>query len=929
MKKKFLLCLIGIISSLGLYAQNGSISGKIKDTQTGKFIPSVQVKILGSTLVTSDENGHFNIDRILAGRYLVEFKLANYRTKTIALVVENKIHNNLGVIKLNPSNNTDVNNDIDINSLSADETEMDYSDEGISGMLTSRKDPFNAASAYTFSSARFRKRGYGSEETGIYFNGIPMNNMENGRAYWFLWGGLNDVTRNQISTDGLNPFNQGFGGIGGNVNIDTKADNYGPGTKVTYSMSNKSYTHRVMFKHSTGMMENGWAFTISGSKRWGNEGYTEGTSYDAYGYFLSALKKINNRHSIGLTVLGAPSLRGGNGASVQSAYDIVGSNYYNPNWGWYNGEKRNAKMQKSHQPIAILKHYWDVNDKTKLETSFTYITGESGRTALNWIDAADPRPDYYRNLPIYPSNFSNKEGIAEDFKNNSQLNWDAMYDANQYNNADYIDADGKNHGKTARYFLEDRRKDVDQLIANINLEHKINDNVNINAGATYNNYTGHNFTVVDDLLGADFVMDVDKFASRMNFDFSGKDYTVEERENIIHDLIQSDLNNPDRIVTEGDTYGYNYDSHVDVISAFGQANFSYNKFDYFAALSVSQTTLWREGFMKKGLFPENSYGNSEKLKHLNFGVKAGATYKLSSKNYFSVNAAYLTKAPTFRNSFLSPRTRNTTLKLVDADKSQTIMSGDFSYSHIDQVFKLKVSAYYTKFLDQTQTMGFYHDEIRTFVNSIQTGIDKTHTGAELGLDYKVSPSFTVVAAAAIGLHQYDSKPNLTLVADNSNRIEIQNEPVLASGFKESGYPQQAYTTGIKYSGHGIWAGLNANLYREMYLSYSAIRRTNSVVTKYQNNNNTALYNKIRNQQKLDDQFTLDLSIGKSWNIDYKYRISLNLSVNNLLDNQEFVTGGYEQSRLKSDMLETDISQFPPKLYYAYGRNFFLNLNFRF
>ena len=45
---------------------------------------------------------------------------------------------------------------------------------------------------------------------------------------------------------------------------------------------------------STGEMQNGWSLSLSGSRRWGNSGYVEGTFYDAWAYFLSEEKKFNN-----------------------------------------------------------------------------------------------------------------------------------------------------------------------------------------------------------------------------------------------------------------------------------------------------------------------------------------------------------------------------------------------------------------------------------------------------------------------------------------------------------------------------------------------------------------------------------------------------------------------------------------------------------
>jgi hypothetical protein len=138
------------------------------------------------------------------------------------------------------------------------------------------------------------------------------------------------------------------------------------------------------------MQKNGWAFTVSGSRRWGQEGYVDGTFYDAWAYFLGVEKKLSNRHSLAFTVYGAPTRRGMQGGTVQEVYDVVGSNYYNPNWGYQDGEKRNAKVKHYHEPMFILNDYYKLNEKTKLTTSVGYTFGTTGTTALDWYNAPIP-----------------------------------------------------------------------------------------------------------------------------------------------------------------------------------------------------------------------------------------------------------------------------------------------------------------------------------------------------------------------------------------------------------------------------------------------------------------------------------------------------------------------------------------------------------
>lgn len=285
--------------------------------------------------------------------------------------------------------------------LSASELEGYGENQDVSGLLMSSRDIFESTAGYTFGPARYRIRGYDTENTSVLINGIKVNDIGSGRAYWGSWGGLNDALRNQSIYTGINASNLTFGGIGGVTNITTRASTYGKGLKVTYSSANRSYRNRIMVLYSTGMMENGWALTVSGSRRWAQEGYVKGTFYDAWSYFISAEKKINDKHSIGLIGYGAPNQRGRTGIAVQEANDLVNDNHYNPNWGYQNGEVRNARVGGYHQPMFMLSHYWTVSSKTDLTSTLYYNFGKGGSTALNWTNAGDPRPDYYRNLPSY------------------------------------------------------------------------------------------------------------------------------------------------------------------------------------------------------------------------------------------------------------------------------------------------------------------------------------------------------------------------------------------------------------------------------------------------------------------------------------------------------------------------------------------------
>ena len=53
----------------------------------------------------------------------------------------------------------------------------------------------------------------------------------------------------------------------------------------------------------------------------------------------------------------------------------------------------------------------------------------------------------------------------------------------------------------------------------------------------------------------------------------------------------------------------------------------------------------------------------------------------------------------------------------------------------------------------------------------------------------------------------------------------------------------------------------------------------------------------------------------------------NVGVNNILDNKNIVSGGFEQ--LRFDFAEKDVNKFADKRFYSYGTNFFASVGFRF
>jgi hypothetical protein len=807
--------------------------------------------------------------------------------------------------------------------ISIDENDgQDGSAQNISSMLSAGRDPFFNAAAFKFNAVRFRIRGYDADLFSTYMNGVPMENLDNGFTPFGLWGGLNDVLRNRDIALGLKAIPYSFGDVGGLTYMDSRASYQRKQTSINYAISNRNYVHRFMFTHSTGLNKKGWAFSFSGSRRWADEGFADGTYYDGWSFFAGVDKRLNDRHLLSFVAFATPTENGRQGSSVQELRDLSGDNFYNPFWGYQNGRKRNSSIARSFQPIGILTHDWKINDKTSLLTAASITAGKRSTTALDWYNAADPRPDYYRYLPSYQEDPVIREQAYNAMKNDvnlRQINWDKLYNANYasretINNVNGI-AGNSVSGRRSHYILEERIINTTRFNFNSTLNTSIKDNISFSAGITYQQQDNHYYKEVEDLLGGEFYVDINQFAER--------DFPSNSTAN------QNDLNNPNRIVKEGDRFGYNYNINIKKGSVWMQTVFKFRKLDIFVATEHSYTSFYRKGNVRSGLFPDNSYGKSATYNFYNSSIKGGVTYKLNGRNYFYANGLYMSRAPFFENAFIAPRTRDFVQENL---KSEEIGSVEGGYVMNAPRLKIRANGYYTIIKNQLNVLTFYDDVFQNFVNYAISNIGRVHAGAEFGVEAKVYKGLSVVAAAAISDLRYNTRQRATVTADNSPTTLARNITVYSKNFFVP-TPQNAYTIGLDYRSPKFWfVNVNFNYFDKMYLDFNPIRRTANAVNGVPEG--SALWNEILDQTQLPSQYTLDVFAGYSLLLNRNIKelkkrtfLQFNVGINNILNNENIVSGGFEQ--LRFDAAEKNVNKFPDRRFYAYGLNFFASMGLRF
>ena len=308
-------------------------------------------------------------------------------------------------------------------------------------------------------------------------------------------------------------------------------------------------------------------------------------------------------------------------------------------------------------------------------------------------------------------------------------------------------------------------------------------------------------------------------------------------------------------------------------------------------------------------------------------MKAGITYKINGRKYLYLQAAAFSKPPLFDDIFISPRTRDTRQDIIQTEKIKTVEAG---YIWNTPKIKLRGSAYISSFKDGMNVTTFYHDGYGNFVNYALSGINKLYIGTEFGAEYKLNNHFTITTAATVGRYYYNSRQMVAVSADNDASV-LEKTTIFSQNFRVAGTPQEAYGAVISYQSSGsFYCNLSGNYFRQQWLSINPLRRTYNAVENVVAD--TEQWHRIIDQQLLPDQYTVDLSAGNSFRLKLfhakkKQTLVFNLSINNLLNKQDIISGGYEQLRFDTDTKNVD--KFPPKYFYAMGLNFSANLSLRF
>ena len=592
MKKFKNLLLVAILLVSASVLGQTKISGVIVD-DTNQPLPGASILEKGTRNgVSTDFDGKFVLDtESNSGTLVISF--IGFKTIQVSFSAEKP---NLGNIQLEEDATLDEiivtatsfaidrKTPVAVSTIKAADIERKLGSQEFPEVLKSTPGVYATKSGGGFGDGRINLRGFNSENVAVMINGVPVNDMENGRVYWSNWAGLSDVTSAMQVQRGLGAAKVAVPSIGGTINILSKTSDVKKGGNIIASTGNDGY-QKYGFTLSTGLMDNGFAATVSFAKVSG-EGYVDGTQFDGYNYFVNLTKEFNDNHKLSFTTFGAPQRHGQrqNRSTISTIRNAQSGIRFNPDWGYKNGQVVNIEDNFYHKSQSSLNHYWTINDETSLSTALYVSFGNGGGGGT-----AGTNTDLFRNRIGGADQPVDLDNIVEVNSANGALGAEAILRASRNNHEWY--------GVLSTFKTE------------------LTEGLDFVAGLDWRSYVGSHYREITDLLGGEYYLD------------------------------NNDVNNPNAALQVGDKFSYHDDGKVGWLGAFAQVEYTRESLTAFLSTSAQRTTYQRVDYFN--YTPDSADRESDKFGFNGYSIKGGANYRLDDVHNIFANIGYFERPANF------------------------------------------------------------------------------------------------------------------------------------------------------------------------------------------------------------------------------------------------------------------------------------------
>ena len=910
-KRSFAVGILSLIIGQGaVRAQEHVVIGRVRDLLTRLPVKGITVSY-SDGLALTDAEGQFNL-RIIGDSTLLNCSGLGYEPGNFPIHLSAGKKIDLGDLWIQPISLRD--SDTDEHLISLEDSDEENSIDSGMPLLKGTRDVFLSRAAFDFSAAFYRIRGQDSRESTLIFNGLSMNRSYDGRPAWSNWAGLSDISRNSDQTLGWAFSGTAFGGLSGVTEITAAPSSLRRGTKLTTSLANKSYSFRSMATYNSGIGHNGIGYMVSLTSRSGSSGYVAGTPFTGYAGFAALQWEPNRENSLTLSGMLSYFRRGVGGPITEELLELAG-NRYNPHWGVFKGNLRNARERIGNEPYIAALYAYKTNDFS-LKFAAGHQWGTQIRSRLASANAPNPDPSYYRNLPSFyynsplGANFQNTNWARSAFTSAPQINWNALYRTNQIK-----------EGAAAYFILGDEQAGTRSQIRLSGQWNTPKLGMSLQGGFRFvTDRIKFNGRLMD-LLGGSFYEDKDPFnGTRNDVEGSLKKYV-------------------------GDQIGYAYALRTQEWESFLQWQWIKGRWEAGISSQFGVNSSNRLGLFRNQRYPEESKTISPEIRDTYLGLKGMLGYRLSGHFWLYCHAGNFSRPPVLQQLYVDPRENDREVPRIQ--KSQ------HSGSSLDVFVRYpwlnaRVTGYIYKSGGGSSIKSYFTETGygSGLMREVTADIASRHLGFESGMEFRCSPSVTLSLAAAVGSNFYDNAPKTMLYyfpeSEASDRLPdsgiLEMGRAQLKGYHLSRGPERVGSVGIGYRAPGFWwLEMRANVMSHAYEDLAALRYVESFLLHPETGMsdptaNPEMVKLLREQPPLIPQYHLNLSGGKSW-MRHRHYISLFIGLNNLF-NLIGPTGGFQQGRLATfsglwDDLKSGHPSFGPKYWYGSGRTFFINLSWSF
>lgn len=771
-------------------------------------------------------------------------------------------------------------------------------------------DPFAALSEFNFSFLRYRPRGYDFRQQTVAVNGIDLGDEFTGGKPWGLLRLIYDSPYEAVRYEGLSGPVGSPGGLGGVREYALGAGLRPAGGRAGLMFADRRFRGGARLNVNSGWSRRGWAGALSASRRWGRDGHVSGVFADDVAGMLSADKRWGDKHTLSLHALFASTGQGTRGASTAEAFELTGDPLYNPYWGDQAGKPRNARVRDNRYLMGLATWRFVPSERWTLGVSAALLHVLSAYSGLDRYGASNPYPDYYRYMPSHLANPEVASQVREAWRGGdrhvTQIDWTQLYEINRASpDGQSVYAQGSDCSDQLNF----------QLAASF--DYRSQRGFRLGGGIRARIERDGRYRRLDDLLGASYLLDIDQ-------------YLIDDE--YFGDKLQNDLNYPGRQVSPGEAYGYNYDLYhryyggwMELETDGPSGGFGDTKFRGRIGLRGAWRSYDRQGYYEKELFPgDASYGPSERAVFTDYLLKGMLSYAFSPAHHVSLEVAYGDQAPLARDVFLSVDYRNA---LVDNVRSENLLGGELRYRWAGRWLDVTLTGYATLRRGGVQVRGYYDDIGGAYADLVMSGIDQLHAGVELGMLFTLTPRWSLRMAGVLTNHQYTRDATLDIYDDKSGEPMAESLRAVIQGYHPGGSPQRLASGELRYGGRMWMASLSVNWAGDHYVTINPMRRTRRVCDRV---SVPEIREAFLAQERLGDATTLDLFVSKSFRLRGDY-LTLSAAVNNLANRRSLVYSAYEPWRIarSGSGINRSFTPFDTRYLHAYGRTFYLTLNYRF